>query len=61
MPVVISEIEHVPAPEAPRMSGSDRGGNGGGAATTGDGGHAQMRLMAAIRKEAARRARLWAD
>lgn len=59
MPVVIDQLEH-----APEAAGSDtRGTSHGNTAGAGDPSPAtsEMQMLAAIRREASRQARLWAD
>lgn len=59
MPVIINELEHTAASEAPQDTRGASDNASGGAATSPAVTEAQ--ILAAIRREAARAARLWAD
>jgi len=58
MAVIINELEHIPEPAAGR---SDGGGGQPGSAAKGQPADIQAQLMQALRREASRQARLWAD
>lgn len=56
MAVIIDQIEHVPTATGSRRGGEDRPSGDGPAAP-----FAESQLMAVLRREAGRQARLWAD